>query len=226
MLRGRPVRRPVTTSAPPRTAVVLQGHVSIWIQAMTELQEHLGAGEGNDRPEPLRFSGRIDHRVVHDLHALFQRRVLYLEMLMLLLGIAGVALGGYSISAVTLSDDPESFVEGATTLATGVVLLGGWFFSERAWARNLQGHHVSGTVQGAGISVDQLDRASWQKFQSAWLSESAALLFTLEHESIPKTLALHGLPLHRNFFSSEPEWQQAREMIRKRIPKIRMVASE
>jgi hypothetical protein len=179
------------------------------------------------KPAPIPFSGVIDTSVIHDLHALFRRRVLLLELLLFGLGIAGVALGGWGTLVALGEDDWSAAVDSLINLAYAGIAFALAFELRKGWARRLTGQEVSGALHTVGLVVDQLDdRATWNEFNSAWVGERAALIFVSERPHPPKSLALDGLPLHAGFFESEEQWMRARQMIRDRIPKIRMVGSD
>jgi hypothetical protein len=161
------------------------------------------------RKTPKEFSGVIDALVIHDLHHLFGKKTKAREWGFLALGVLIVP---FAIWYVTLA-----------MRAFG--LFSGWWVLAKGWAIKLDGVVVSGQVRAAGVVVEQLsDRVAWDELHSAWLSSSAAILFTEPEERTPHHLAFDGLPLHRNFFRSEADWEDVVQLIRETVPNVRLVS--
>lgn len=172
--------------------------------------------------EPTEFSGVFDEHVVRDVHHLFRKKTKQREMIMLLGGLAGVGLGTFT--AVISRGNTRLLIETLRSFMWGLALLSGWWSMQKGWARFMLDQVVTGRVHGVGIVVDQLDdRASWDEFCSARLSDRAALLFVDEKERTPQVLAFDGLPLHRSFFESEEDWQEICQLIRERVREVSLV---
>lgn len=165
----------------------------------------------------------IDEHVVHDIHHLFRRKTKQREALLLVGGLGGVGLGTWI--ALVSHGNPRLLIGTLRSFMSGLVLLSGWWSLQKGWARFMLDQVVTGRIHGVGIVVDQLDdRASWDEFCSARISDSAALLFVNEKEITPQVLAFDGLPLHRSFFASEAEWQEVSDLIRERVRNVSLVA--
>ncbi|MCM2313987.1 MAG: hypothetical protein NDJ92_02400 [Thermoanaerobaculia bacterium] len=172
---------------------------------------------------PTEFSGIFDEHVVHDVHHLFRKKTKQREVIMLVGGLAGVGLGTFT--AVISRGNTRLLIETLRSFMWGLALLSGWWSMQKGWARFMLDQVVTGRVHGVGIIVDQLDdRATWDEFCSARLSNSAALLFVDEKERTPQVLAFDGLPLHRSFFESEEDWHEVSELIRERVRNVSLVA--
>lgn len=172
---------------------------------------------------PTEFTGVFDEHVVHDVHHLFRKKTKRRETWLLVGGLAGVGLGTFT--ALISHGNTRLLIETLRSFMSGLILLAGWWSLRKGWARFMLDQVMTGRIHGVGIVVDQLDdRASWDEFCSARLSDSAALLFIDENEKTPQVLGFDGLPLHRCFFESEEEWQEVCQLIRERVRNVSLVA--
>ncbi|MBI2215510.1 MAG: hypothetical protein HYU52_17815 [Acidobacteria bacterium] len=175
-----------------------------------------------ERKKPKEFSGAIDRRVIHDLHRLFKRKAIVREYLLLALGIVGLVLTGFQLQLA--QEEPARYGDAFQALAGAGVMFVAWWGFHEGWAIHLDGVVVTGRVHSVGIVVDQLDgRVAWNEYSSAWVSDSAMLLFRSEEERTPRTLGFDGLPLHRSFFRSDDDWDDVLQLLREAVPKVRLV---
>lgn len=180
----------------------------------------------NDATRPVRapaeFSGVFDAHVVHDVHHLFRKKTKRRELFLLVGGLAGVGLGTFT--ALISHGNARMLIATLRSFMSGLILLSAWWSLQKGWARFMLDLVMTGRIHGVGIVVDQLDdRASWDEFCSARLSDRAALLFVDEKEKTPQVLGFDGLPLHRSFFDSEAQWQQVCQLIRERVRNVSLV---
>lgn len=186
------------------------------------------AGEGQaadwddaERKVPKEFSGAIDHRVIRDLHRLFARKAIVRERICLAIGVCGLGLTGW-LARLAL-EEPAYWGDVLQTLAGAGLMLAIWWGLRQGWAIRLEGVVVSGRVHSVGVVVDQLDgRAAWSEITSAWVSDSAMLLFRDGEEKTPTSLGFDGLPLHRSFFRSGRDWDDLVELVRESVPRVRL----
>ncbi len=185
----------------------------------------VGQGEKSiQQPAAIAFSGVVDARVIRDLHRLYRKKIEMLSVWFLGLFLLNALAGVWSLRGA--GREPGGYLDALELFAYSFMFFPLWLSLRKGWAHKLIGQEISGEIHAVGIIVQQLhDRATWDAYRSAWLSDSAALLFQGEKEIVPHELELKALTLHRTFFESSESWQQTRQLIRERIPKIRMVAS-
>jgi hypothetical protein len=170
---------------------------------------------------PKEFSGAIDRHVIRDLHRLFERKAIVHERVCLALGVCGLGLTGW-LARLAVAE-PAYWADAAQALAGAGVMLAIWWGLHQGWAIRLDGVVVSGRVHSVGVVVDQLEgRAAWSEFTSAWVSDSAMLLFRDGQETLPTALGFDGLPLHRSFFRSNADWEDLVQLVRETLPRVRL----